>query len=78
MNVVYPLGAGAAFVAEYGNPDDPSDWAFIKEYSPYHNISAEFSYPPILITTSTNDDRAHPGHARKMAAALQNAGHRPR
>ena len=70
------LGAGAAFVAEYGNPDDPDDWEFIKRYSPYHNISADRSYPPILITTSTNDDRVHPAHARKMAAALQEAGHR--
>jgi prolyl oligopeptidase len=70
------LGAGAAFVAEYGNPDDPADWQFIKEYAPYQNISADMSYPPILITTSTNDDRVHPGHARKMAAALDEAGHR--
>jgi prolyl oligopeptidase len=70
------LGLGAVFVAEYGDPDDPADWAFIKEYSPYQNISADASYPPILITTSTNDDRVHPGHARKMAAALDSAGHR--
>jgi prolyl oligopeptidase len=70
------LGAGAAFVAEYGNPDDPADWEFIEQYSPYHNIAADRTYPPILITTSTNDDRVHPAHARKMAAALQGAGHR--
>ncbi|WP_179476242.1 prolyl oligopeptidase family serine peptidase [Mycolicibacterium vinylchloridicum] len=69
------LGVGAAFVAEYGNPDDPDDWEFIKQYSPYHNIDADRTYPPILITTSTNDDRVHPGHARKMTAALQAAGH---
>jgi prolyl oligopeptidase len=70
------LGAGAGFIAEYGNPDDPADWEFIKEYSPYHNIRADRDYPPVLITTSTNDDRVHPGHARKMAAALEAAGHR--
>jgi prolyl oligopeptidase len=29
-----------------------------------------------LITTSTRDDRVHPGHARKMTAALEAAGHR--
>lgn len=69
------LGAGAAFIAEYGNPDDPYDWEFIKQYSPYHNIAADRVYPPILIMTSTNDDRAHPAHSRKMAAALQDAGH---
>ena len=30
----------------------------------------------MLFTTSTRDDRVHPGHARKMVAALQAAGHR--
>jgi prolyl oligopeptidase len=62
-------------VAEYGDPDDPADWAFISEYSPYQNISAERRYPPLLMTTSTRDDRVHPGHARKMTAALEAAGH---
>jgi prolyl oligopeptidase len=28
----------------------------------------------VLITTSTRDDRVHPGHARKMTAALEAAG----
>jgi prolyl oligopeptidase len=69
------LLAGASWMAEFGNPDEPADWEFIKQYSPYHNISAERHYPPVLITTSTRDDRVHPGHARKMAAALEAAGH---
>jgi prolyl oligopeptidase len=69
------LLAGASWMAEFGNPDEPADWEFIKQYSPYHNISAERNYPPVLITTSTGDDRVHPGHARKMAAALEAAGH---
>ncbi len=30
----------------------------------------------MLITTSTRDDRVHPGHARKMTAKLEEAGHR--
>lgn len=59
------LGAGAAVSPQYGNPDDPADWEFIKQCSPYHNIRTERTYPPILIITSTNDDRVHPGHARK-------------
>ena len=73
----YPLmGVGAASVAEFGDPDDPADWEFMAKYSPYHNISAIRSYPPILITAATNDDRVQPGQARKMTAALQAAGHR--
>ncbi|AQT78543.1 S9 family peptidase [Mycolicibacterium litorale] len=75
MKRFHLLLAGASWVAEYGDPDEPEDWAFISEYSPYQNISAEKRYPPVLITTSTRDDRVHPGHARKMTAALEEAGH---
>ncbi|CPR11703.1 peptidase [Mycobacterium bohemicum DSM 44277] len=76
MKRYHLLLAGASWMAEYGDPDNPDDWAFISEYSPYHNISASRRYPPVLFTTSTRDDRVHPGHARKMAAALEAAGHR--
>lgn len=75
MKRFHLLLAGASWMAEYGNPDDPGDWEFISKYSPYQNISADQTYPPILITTSTRDDRVHPGHARKMTAALEEAGH---
>ncbi|AKN18307.1 putative peptidase [Mycobacterium haemophilum DSM 44634] len=76
MRRYHRLLAGASWVAEYGDPDNPDDWEFIAEYSPYQNISATRQYPPVLFTTSTRDDRVHPGHARKMTAALQAAGHR--
>jgi prolyl oligopeptidase len=75
MRRFHLLPAGASWVAEYGDPDDPDDWEFISKYSPYQNITAGVSYPPVLITTSTRDDRVHPGHARKMTAALEAAGH---
>ncbi|KUI02203.1 prolyl oligopeptidase [Mycolicibacterium acapulense] len=75
MRRFHLLLAGASWMAEYGDPDDPDDWAFISKYSPYQNISADRRYPPVLITTSTRDDRVHPGHARKMTAALEDAGH---
>ena len=76
MKRYHLLLAGASWVAEYGDPDNPADWAFISEYSPYQNISATHRYPPVLMTTSTRDDRVHPGHARKMTAALEAAGRR--
>jgi len=76
MKRYHLLLAGASWMAEYGNPDDPDDWEFISKYSPYQNMSADRKYPPVLITTSTRDDRVHPGHARKMVAALEAAGHR--
>ena len=76
MKRYHLLLAGASWVAEYGDPDNPDDWEFISEYSPYQNISPTRPYPPVLMTTSTRDDRVHPGHARKMTAALEAAGHR--
>ena len=77
MKRYHLLLAGASWVAEYGDPDDPDEWEFISRYSPYQNVVAasERRYPPILIATSTRDDRVHPGHARKMAARLSKLGH---
>ncbi len=74
MRRYHLLLAGASWMAEYGNPDLPDDWAFIARYSPYQNIKADARYPRILFTTSTRDDRVHPGHARKMAARLIEQG----
>ncbi|MEU9254616.1 prolyl oligopeptidase family serine peptidase [Streptomyces sp. NPDC048270] len=70
------LLAGASWTAEYGDPDDPADRPHLEEISPYHRIrSGGPAYPPLLLLTSTRDDRVHPGHARKMAARLREAGH---
>jgi len=55
--------------------DQPADWAFISKYSPYQNVTASRQLPGVLFTTSTRDDRVHPGHARKMAALLRERGH---
>jgi prolyl oligopeptidase len=71
MQRYHLLLAGASWMAEYGDPDDPADWEYLRTYSPYHLIDPEAEYPPILLTTSTRDDRVHPGHARKMAARLE-------
>ena len=68
------LLAGASWMGEYGNPDVPEEWAFIRGFSPYHLVERGRTYPPILITTSTRDDRVHPGHARKMTARLEEFG----
>jgi prolyl oligopeptidase len=64
------LLAGASWAGEYGDPDDPEQWAYLKNYSPYHKVDPDTKYPPILFTTSTRDDRVHPGHARKLAKLL--------
>jgi prolyl oligopeptidase len=68
------LLAGASWIDEYGDPDKPADWAFIKKYSPYQNVRPGVKYPPVFFYNSTKDDRVHPGHARKMAAKLKADG----
>ena len=70
------LLAGASWIGEYGNPDLPEEWAFIQTFSPYHMVAADRDYPPLLLTTSTRDDRVHPAHARKLAARLLELGKR--
>lgn len=75
MKRFHKLLAGASWMAEYGNPDDPADWAYISQYSPYQNVAAEADYPKVFFTTSTRDDRVHPAHARKMVARMIEQGH---
>lgn len=70
------LLAGASWMAEYGNPDIPEEWAYIKKYSPYQNVKPGMDYPEIFFTTSTRDDRVHPGHARKMVAKMDEMGYK--
>lgn len=69
------LPPGASWMAEYGDPSKPEEAAWLATYSPYQHVRSDAAYPPVLLTTSTADDRVHPGHARKMAARLQADGH---
>jgi len=73
MRRFHKLLAGASWMGEYGDPDS-DDWGFLQRYSPYHNVAPETAYPPFLCTTSTRDDRVHPGHARKLVRKLVDLG----
>ncbi|MEW6759228.1 MAG: prolyl oligopeptidase family serine peptidase [Pseudomonadota bacterium] len=78
MRRYHRLLAGASWMGEYGDPDDPAQWDAIGRYSPYQNVrprSEDGHWPRVLFTTSTRDDRVHPGHARKMAARMREYGH---
>lgn len=70
------LLAGASWMGEYGNPDIPEEWAYIQKYSPYQNLKPGMNYPEVFFTTSTRDDRVHPGHARKMVAKMNEMGYK--
>lgn len=71
----HKLLAGASWMAEYGDPDDPKMREAILKYSPYQKLSPTAKYPEVFIMTSTKDDRVHPGHARKMVARMKEQGH---
>jgi prolyl oligopeptidase len=69
------LGAGASWIAEYGDPANPEERANLLRYSPYQNVKADVRYPPMFFITATSDDRVTPAHARKMAAKMEAQGH---
>ncbi|MFB0834930.1 prolyl oligopeptidase family serine peptidase [Arthrobacter halodurans] len=72
------LSAGHSWIAEYGDPDVPGDWEFVRTFSPYHRLDDDLpegvDYPPSLIWTATSDDRVGPVQARKMAAKMRERG----
>ena len=74
MKRYHLLLAGASWMEEYGDPSNPDDWLALSQFSPYQNVKAGLKYPRTLFTTSTKDDRVHPGHARKMVARLLEQG----
>ncbi|KAA9393485.1 S9 family peptidase [Kocuria coralli] len=69
------LSAGTSWMAEYGDPEDPAQWEFIRTFSPYHLVQQGGVYPPVLFWTATSDDRVGPVQARKMAARMITQGH---
>jgi prolyl oligopeptidase len=62
---------GWAWISEYGSPDDPEDFAVLRDYSPLHSLRPATEYPPTLITTGDHDDRVVPAHSLKFGAQLQ-------
>ena len=66
--------AGASWMEEYGNPEDPKMREYLRGYSPLHNLRKDKKYPEVFFLTSTKDDRVSPAHARQMVARMQELG----
>ncbi|HET7015050.1 MAG TPA: prolyl oligopeptidase family serine peptidase, partial [Streptosporangiaceae bacterium] len=64
---------GRAWIADFGDPDNPDQYPWIRAYSPLHNLRPGGDYPATLLLTGDHDDRVVPGHSFKFAAALQAA-----
>ena len=62
---------GWGWVPEYGSSDNPEQFRFLYEYSPYHNLKPGTAYPATLVMTADHDDRVVPAHSFKFAARLQ-------
>lgn len=69
----HKFGFANVWAEEYGSAEDPEQFAYIYQYSPYHRVVEGTAYPAMLITGSENDVRVDPLHARKMVARLQEA-----
>ena len=61
------------WIPEYGSADDPVQFRWLRDYSPYHRVREGVAYPAVLLATAESDTRVDPMHARKMAARLQAA-----
>ena len=68
------MGMGAAWINEYGDPKDPQAAAWLRAYSPVHNVKKGVDHPAFLVTVATTDNRVGPGHARKLAHRLMDVG----
>ena len=64
---------GSYWVTEYGSADDPKQFAYLRLYSPYHNVHQGTKYPAVLFMSGDFDTRVDPLHARKMTALMQSS-----
>ena len=54
MKRYHKLLAGASWIDEFGDPDKPKEWAYISQYSPYHNLARGQPYPKVFFYMNQN------------------------
>ncbi len=69
----HKFGSGKTWISEYGSAEDRAEFNALFAYSPYHRVQKGTKYPALLMLTADSDDRVDPMHARKFAAAVQDA-----
>ena len=71
---------GWAWATDYGTSAESKEmFAYLKGYSPLHNVKVGTKYPATMVMTGDHDDRVVPAHSFKFAATLQagNKGENP-
>ena len=68
LDASLPLTVGEYL--EWGNPNVPSDYRYMRSYSPYDNLR-KGSYPAILVETSLNDSQVMYWEPAKYVAKLR-------
>ncbi|MDO6425999.1 prolyl oligopeptidase family serine peptidase [Thalassotalea sp. 1_MG-2023] len=64
--------SGAGWAYDYGTAEQSKEmFAYLKGYSPVHNVKKGVKYPATMVTTGDHDDRVVPAHSFKFAAELQ-------
>jgi oligopeptidase B len=63
-----PLTTGE--YTEWGNPNNPADYAYMKTYSPYDNVKPQ-AYPNMLVKTSFSDSQVQYFEPAKWVARLR-------
>jgi prolyl oligopeptidase len=73
------FGAGRSWISEFGeSTSSREEFEWLWAYSPLHKVG-KADYPATLVTVALGDQRVHPMHGMKFAAALQaeNQGEKP-
>ncbi|MSV35388.1 MAG: S9 family peptidase [Bryobacterales bacterium] len=68
LDASLPLTVGE--YEEFGNPQEPDFYHYMKSYAPYENVAAQ-EYPAILITAGLNDPRVSYWEPAKWTAKLR-------
>ena len=68
LDETLPLTVGEYL--EWGNPNEPADYAVMRSYSPYDNLRAT-DYPAMYLRAGLNDSQVPYWEAAKYAARLR-------
>jgi prolyl oligopeptidase len=70
------LSIAALWESDFGDPRIPRERAWLRSWSPLHNIPEGHPLPALIVTTGAHDTRVAPVHSLAFTAAVQAHEHR--